>query len=184
MRISGGILRGRRVETPPGAIRPAMDRMRESVFAVLGDLTDHSFLDLFTGSGIIALEAASRGAAFIEAVEMDTKKHAILIQNVSIAPVRINCRFMAAELYVTRAKRSFDVIFCDPPFPYQFKKELAVSIAASPLMGDASTLLMHHPREERWDAGPDLVLKDRREYGRSIVDFFEKKQFQFEEIVV
>ena len=62
MRITGGTLCGRRIEMPDGIIRPAMDRMRESVFAILGDLSGRSFLDIFSGSGIIALEAASRGA--------------------------------------------------------------------------------------------------------------------------
>ena len=71
MRITGGSLCGRKVETPDGVIRPAMDRMRESVFAIIGDLTGATFLDIFSGSGTIALEAASRGASYIEAVEAD-----------------------------------------------------------------------------------------------------------------
>jgi 16S rRNA (guanine(966)-N(2))-methyltransferase RsmD len=147
--------------------------MRESVFAVLGDIAGKSFLDLFTGSGIIALEAASRGAIAIEAVEMDPQKRQTLLKNVAIAPVRINCRFMAVELYVKRAKHAFDYIFCDPPFPYKFKWELAESIAASPLMQENTVFIMHRPREDFCDAGiSKLVLADRREYGRSIVDFW------------
>jgi 16S rRNA (guanine(966)-N(2))-methyltransferase RsmD len=94
-----------------------MDKMRESVFACLGDLSGLSFLDIFTGSGIIAIEAASRGASYIEAVEQDKLKRKTLLDNVSVAPVRINCRFMPAELYVKRAKNTFDIIFLDPPFP-------------------------------------------------------------------
>jgi 16S rRNA (guanine(966)-N(2))-methyltransferase RsmD len=173
MRISGGILRGRRVETPEGIIRPSMDRMRESVFAVLGDLSGLSFLDIFSGSGIIALEAVSRGANPVEAVEMDPRKRKTLLKNVSISPVRINCRFMAAELYVKRTKKSFDIIFCDPPFPYQFKWELLRAIAASPLTRDGSRLLLHRPREDVHDEViPGLEKKDSRQYGRSIVDFF------------
>ena len=78
MRITGGLLGGRRINIPEGVIRPAMDRMRESVFAILGDLTGVSFLDIFSGSGIIALEAASRGATYIEAVEMDQIKRKTL----------------------------------------------------------------------------------------------------------
>jgi 16S rRNA (guanine(966)-N(2))-methyltransferase RsmD len=173
---------------PEGIIRPAMDRMRESVFAVLGDLRGLSFLDLFSGSGIIALEAASRGAEPVEAVEMDKLKRKTLLENVSMAPVRINCRFMAAELYVKRAKKGFDIIFCDPPFPYQYKRELAAAIASSPLMVSGSRLLIHRPRERAAAPGdqarpapvrnagviPNLILRDRREYGRSVVDFFEK----------
>jgi 16S rRNA (guanine(966)-N(2))-methyltransferase RsmD len=177
MRITGGILRARQVEVPGGVIRPAMDRMRESVFGVLGDLTGYSFLDMFSGSGIIALEAASRGADPVEAVEKDSQKRKILLQNVSIAPIRIQCRFMAAELYVQRAQKQFDIIFCDPPFPYKYKRELAASIAASPLMGPDSRFIMHRPRQDFSDTPPEgLVIEDSRTYGRSVVDFFKKIQ--------
>ena len=174
MRITGGQLRGRQVKVPGGLIRPAMDRMRESVFAVLGDLSGRSFLDIFSGSGIIALEAASRGAAYVEAVEADPLKRAVLLENVKISPVRINCRFMAAELYVKRAKRRFDFIFCDPPFPYKYKWELIKSIAASKLMNEGSRLLLHRPREDFCgNPSVNLSLEDSREFGRSVVNIFE-----------
>jgi 16S rRNA (guanine(966)-N(2))-methyltransferase RsmD len=175
VRITGGALRGRQVEVPEGVIRPAMDRMRESVFACLGDISQYSFLDIFSGSGIIALEAASRGADPIEAVEMDSLKRKTLLKNVSLSPVRIRCHFMSAELYVMRAKRQFDLIFCDPPFPYKYKWDLAGKIAASPLMGEGSRLLLHRPREDFFDNPIDrLTREDSREYGRSVVDFFRK----------
>ena len=174
MRITGGTLLGRQVKIPGGIIRPAMDRMRQSVFATLGDLTGSSFLDLFSGTGIIALEAASRGAVYIEAVEMDPLKRKTLLSNVEISPVRINCRFMAVELYVKRAKQAFDFIFCDPPFPYKYKWELIQSIGSSPLMKEGSLLLLHRPREDFHDDPiPNLILDDTREYGRSLVDFFK-----------
>ena len=179
MRITGGILRGRQVKISQGVIRPAMDRMRESLFAALGDISGLSFLDVFSGTGIIALEAASRGASDIEAVEMDPLKRKTLIENVKISPVMIHCHFISAELYVKRAKRTFDLIFCDPPFPYRFKWELIQSIAASPLMKPGSRLLLHRPREDSPGKKPvtpptesALELKDSRQYGRSVVDFF------------
>lgn len=174
MRITGGDLRGRRVAVPEGAIRPAMDRMRESVFAALGDLAGLSFLDLFSGSGIIALEAASRGASPIEAVEMDSLKRKTLLENVKISPTRIECRFIPVELYVKRAKKPFDLIFCDPPFPYKFKWELVQSIASSPLAKEKARLLIHRPRPESGPSLPkNLRIIDSREYGRSVVDFLE-----------
>jgi 16S rRNA (guanine(966)-N(2))-methyltransferase RsmD len=175
MRITGGVLRGRRVEVPEGIIRPAMDRMRESIFAALGDLSGYSFLDLFSGSGIVALEAASRGAESVEAVEMDPLKRKTLLQNVSMADRRINCHFIAAELYVKRAKKGFDIIFCDPPFPYRFKWDLVGAIAASPLMAAGSRLLIHRPRQDYpQELPPGLTRENSREYGRSVVDFFIK----------
>jgi 16S rRNA (guanine(966)-N(2))-methyltransferase RsmD len=150
-----------------------MDRMRESVFSCLGDLSGLSFLDLFSGSGIIALEAASRGAAYIEAVEQDTLKRKCLLGNVSISPERINCRFMAVELYVRRAKRNFDIVFIDPPFLYQYKWELLAAITDSVLVSNEGKILIHRPRED-YQKKPIKFLEkqDTREYGRSVVDFF------------
>ena len=55
MRITGGTLKGRIIKCPDGVIRPAMDRMRESVFSIIGDLSGKSWLDLFSGSGTIAI---------------------------------------------------------------------------------------------------------------------------------
>ncbi|MCL2479202.1 MAG: RsmD family RNA methyltransferase [Treponema sp.] len=177
MRITGGSLLGRQVKVPPGIIRPSMDKMRESVFAVLGDLDGLSFLDLFTGSGIIALEAASRGAQFIEAVEMDPLKRRILLENVKISPVRINCHFVPAELYVKRAKQPFDLIFCDPPFPYRFKRELISGICTSALVRENTLIMIHRPRDENIQSDiPGLVHEDTREYGRSIVDFLRFRE--------
>jgi len=173
MRITGGTLAGRQVAFPSGEIRPSMDRMRESVFACLGDLTGLSFLDIFTGSGIIAIEAASRGASVIEAVEQDKLKRKTLLENVSISPVRINCRFMPAELFIKRSKSSFDIIFLDPPFPYQFKWELVSNIASSALVSKGTKILIHRPRSDYLKTDiSNLEKTDSREYGRSIVDFF------------
>jgi len=161
---------------PSGKIRPSMDRMRESVFACLGELKGLSFLDIFTGSGIIALEAASRGASPVEAVEQDKQKSSSLLENVSISPCRINCRFMPAELYVKRAKIPFDIIFLDPPFPYQFKWELVANITNSHLVKKESRILIHRPRDDYLKTDIQrLVKNDSREYGRSIVDFFQVK---------
>ncbi|MDR2596899.1 MAG: RsmD family RNA methyltransferase [Treponema sp.] len=173
MRITGGILRGRKISVPAGIIRPSMDRMRESVFACLGDITGLSFLDFFSGSGIIALEASSRGALLIEAVEQDKQKRKILLENVSISPCRINCHFMPAELYIKRAKIPFDIIFLDPPFPYQYKWELMENISSSSLVKKETRILIHRPREDypKRDIA-NMERKDSREYGRSVVDFF------------
>ena len=152
-----------------------MDQMRESVFACLGDIEGRSFADIFAGSGIIALEAASRGAAYIEAVENDPLKRKTLLQNAAISPVRIHCRFISAELFVQRSKKPFDFLFLDPPFPYQFKWELLNRIALSSLVSNESTILLHRPAEDSQDTTIDTKLTrfDSREYGRSVVDFFK-----------
>jgi len=179
LRITGGRYKGRAVEVPHGPyeIRPAMDRMRESLFSILGDLSGKSFLDLFSGSGILAIEAASRGAAPVECVERDRPKFPTLLRNVGIVDARIECHCMPAERYVLRAERSFSVVFCDPPFPYAHKAELIASIAAKGLVEKGGLLLIHYPSENTLpESSGDLVKTDQREYGRSLVRFYQRSE--------
>ncbi|AEE16814.1 16S rRNA (guanine(966)-N(2))-methyltransferase RsmD [Treponema brennaborense] len=177
MRITGGELRGRIIKCPDGVIRPAMDRMRESVFAILGDLSGKSFLDLFSGSGTIAIEAASRGAAHVELVEKDRIKTDTVLSNVSVTEKelgkKISCHFMAVELFMKRCKSQFDLIFCDPPFPYKFHRDLIEIAAERNLLTPGGIIMIHRPAEKPL---PDAIRQferfDQREYGRSIVDFY------------
>ena len=179
MRITGGKLKGRVTQTPYGkmAIRPAMDKMRESVFAILDPVLEgKSFLDLFSGSGTIALEAVSHGANDVSLCEMDKSKAKIIFSNVKMAEevgVRIKCHFMAVELFLKRCKGKYDFIFMDPPFPYKFRKELIENAGKRELLNEDGKLLIHYPEE---DALPDrignLELVDKRIYGRSIVNFY------------
>lgn len=180
MRITGGELRGRTIKCPDGVIRPAMDRMRESLFSILGDLSGKSFLDLFSGSGTIAIEAVSRGASHVELVEKDKIKIQTVLNNVSITEKemgqKIHCHFMAVELFLKRCKNKFDIIFFDPPFPYKYHKSLVEMVAKGELLNPGGVVLIHRPKEKEM---PDAVLQlergDQREYGRSIVDFYFNK---------
>lgn len=175
MRITGGTLRGRTVECPAGIIRPAMDRMRESLFAILGDLEGKSFLDLFSGSGICALEASSRGADPVYLVEKDPLKVETVIRNVSIAPHRIECKFMSVELYLKRSKQQFDIIYFDPPFPYKFHANLIEMTGALPVLKPGGLAIIHRPKEREMPGQiSNMHRTDERLYGRSIVDFYTK----------
>jgi 16S rRNA (guanine(966)-N(2))-methyltransferase RsmD len=152
-----------------------MDRMRESVFAVLGDLTGLSFLDLFSGSGIIALEAASRGAWPIVCVERDRAKFPLLLKNISISEKRIECKAQPVELFLERNKQAFDLVFLDPPFPYPYRLDLLKSLSAGRSLADKGLVLIHFPREDRLpDAVGSLRSEDERKYGRSIVRFYRQ----------
>ncbi len=122
MRVTGGIYRGRQVQCPPGDIRPSMDRMRQSLFQILGDLSGCAFLDLFSGSGIIAIEAASRGAGPVVLVEKDPRKRATCSQNVSFVEAPVEVLTMPAERFLARDARTFDYVFLDPPFAFAGKE--------------------------------------------------------------
>jgi 16S rRNA (guanine(966)-N(2))-methyltransferase RsmD len=154
-----------------------MDKVREAVFAILGDLSDKAFLDAFSGSGIIALEAASRGAARVELVENDRVKIDTVLKNSALAertPAgRIQCHFVAAELFLKRCKTAFDFIFFDPPFLYGFHRELIQTVSDRRLLSADGMALIHRPSEKPLpDVIGELTLVDRRKYGRSVVDFY------------
>jgi 16S rRNA (guanine(966)-N(2))-methyltransferase RsmD len=177
MRVTGGAYRGRKVEVAQGGmeIRPAMDRMRESVFAILGDLEGLSFLDLFSGSGIIALEAASRGASPVACVEKDPAKFPVLIRNVSIADERIECKSMPVERFILRNSTPYSIVFCDPPFPYRYRADLLRSLADGPTSAPGGLVVIHYPAEDPLpDAIGPLHREDERVYGRSRVRFYRK----------
>ena len=173
MRITGGRYKGRRIAFPPGEIRPAMDRMRESMFAILGDLTGFSFLDLFSGSGSVGIEAASRGASPVMLVESDGRKRKILTQNASIVETVISLRFSRAERFIKSCEEIFDILFLDPPFSYQKKESLLHQIVHSDLLGKDALVLIHHPWKEELPAQTGLLYRfDERRYGQSQLTFY------------
>jgi len=184
MRITGGVIKGRITDCPDGkmAIRPAMDRMRESVFAIIGpSLEGKSFLDLFSGSGTIAIEAVSHGATRVSLCEMEKAKAKTVLKNVSMTEeemgIKIDCHFISVELFLKRCKDKFDFIFFDPPFPYKFRKELLETAAKRELLLPGGTILIHRPEEDPLpDAIETLTRTDQRVYGRSIVDFYSVKK--------
>ncbi len=177
MRITGGELKGRYITCPDGIIRPSMDKMRESFFSILGPLDGKSFLDIFSGSGVIAIEAASRGAERIVLCEKDKIKVDTLLENVSITEKelgkKIECKFMAAELFLKRCKEQFDIIFFDPPFPYKYHEDLVKTVSNQGILKENGQLLIHRPSERKMgDKLGKLTKKDTRTYGRSIVEFY------------
>ena len=174
MRITGGIYRGRSILCPPGEIRPAMDRMRESIFSILGDLTGSSFLDVFTGSGVVGIEACSRGASSVVLVESDRRKIGTIKRNISFVSGDITIKLTPAERFLKKSGRTFDYIFLDPPFRYQRKAELFTLIRQSGLFSGRGYLMLHLPAAE----APLLTVTgfprvDERRYGGSEVIFFK-----------
>ena len=121
MRIITGSAKGVRLATLEGeTTRPTSERVKEAVFSMLQfDIEGRKVLDLFAGSGQLALEAISRGAA--EAVLVDRSKDAIKIINGNIAKTRFadRCRVFCLDWkdYIRRFKgERFDIVFLDPPY--------------------------------------------------------------------
>ena len=176
MRITGGKYCRRNVVCPPGVIRPAMDRMREPLFSILGDLSGCSFLDLFSGSGCVAIEAASRGAEPIHLVEMDRGKKETIEKNLSFVEEEKHLYMMDAMRYIMTSVMRYDIIYADPPFNMEGKVALAERIAKKGILKEHGLFIIHYPEEEKklWPERIEgLIFKDERKYGRSMVRFYE-----------
>ena len=175
MRITGGKYLRRQITCPPGIIRPAMDMMRESMFSILGNLEGTSFLDLFSGSGCVAIEAASRGASPIHMVEMDKGKKATIEKNLSFVEEDHRLFTMDVLRFLLSPPRRYSVVYADPPFPMEDKTRIAELAAEHDAVSDGGMFIIHLPREERklWDSEiASLRLVDERKYGRSILLFY------------
>ena len=180
MRVTSGKYKNRRLQCPPGVIRPAMERMRISVFSILGNLEGLSFLDIFSGSGIMCAEAASRGAVEVCAVEKDFGKKRILASNLSFVEEKKNIFIMDAFAFLKKFKgeRAYDVIYLDPPFAFAKKTELLNMAFENAFLKESSVMVIHYPKED--DKSFENVVSgletiDIRAYGRSTVRFLRKR---------
>ena len=176
MRITGGKYRSRTVYCPPGEIRPAKDRMRTSLFSILGPLDGLSFLDLFSGSGLVGIEAASRGASVVDLVEKDFGKKAVIHRNLAWVEEPIHLHLTDVRVFLKRVAGPWDIIYADPPFPMAGKLEVLQLVEQRALLAPGGSLLLHYPGEESFpETIGGLVRYDHREYGRSQVVFYTQK---------
>ena len=123
MRVVGGRLGGRRLRAPRGAtLRPTSDRVREAIFGILGDtVAGARVLDLYAGTGAMAIEAQSRGAALAVCVETDTAALRALARNLAELDLAATTRVVRGRALdfcrrIPEDGSRFDVVFCDPPY--------------------------------------------------------------------
>ncbi|HEX4976549.1 MAG TPA: 16S rRNA (guanine(966)-N(2))-methyltransferase RsmD [Nocardioides sp.] len=122
-RIIGGEAGGRRLRTPTGeSTRPTSDRVREALFssleALLGSVHGLRFLDLYSGSGAVGLEARSRGAGVVTCVEQDRRTAALVRDNARNLGLEVEVVASAVARHLAHPPRTpYDVVFADPPYP-------------------------------------------------------------------
>ncbi len=186
MRLTGGEARGRRLgPVKGGKVRPTPAIIREAIFNILPSLENRTFLDLFAGSGIVGLEALSRGARealFVEndpAVAADLKKNIALLGYAGRAEILHMEANRSIGLLLSRF-RIFDVIFLDPPYHENHISEILMVLANSSLGGktlispEGWLVLQHSRRQEVW--APEVFdLWKVRNYGESQLSVFKIK---------
>ena len=140
MRIVAGEFRGRRLAAPRGArTRPTADRVREALFSMLGDVSGARVLDLYAGSGALGIEALSRGAGSAVFVDRDPRAVAAIERNLESLGLEQEVLRQDAVRFLARARGTFDLVFCDPPYD-------SASRLAAPLAQGLPALTSEHAR--------------------------------------
>jgi len=182
IRIVAGEFRGRRLRVPPGVdVRPTADRVREALFAILGDaVRGVHVLDLYAGSGALGLEALSRGASRVTFVEHD--RAAIRTRRANIASIggASRCRLVRGRVEdVLERPGTLDeagVIVADPPYADHPGERLLAALSRAGVIAPAGWVAIE--RDARGPSPPDradrLRIVRRARYGRAAIDVFRR----------
>jgi 16S rRNA (guanine(966)-N(2))-methyltransferase RsmD len=184
VRIIAGTAKGIRLKTPKGMnTRPTADRVKESVFGILGvALIDAEVLDLFAGTGNLGLEALSRGAAAATMVDKNIQSVKIMLENAiltDLARAAVICRedVMAALRRLQTTGKSFDLIFCDPPYNLGLAPKVLRELDAIDVLRAGGVFILEHSRHEKLPEELKRIVAYRSEfYGETVVSFFIKQE--------
>jgi 16S rRNA (guanine(966)-N(2))-methyltransferase RsmD len=171
MRIVGGRYGGHRLAAPRGArTRPTSDRVREALFALLGDVEGAAVLDLFAGSGALGIEALSRGAASATFVDSAPAAVRAVRDNLARLGVEAEVRRADARAFLRNARRAgrqYDLVLIDPP--YRRAGELAEGLRRDlpALLAPGARVAAESDRRAPIDLG--LALVDERRYGDTLI---------------
>ncbi|MDY0087893.1 MAG: 16S rRNA (guanine(966)-N(2))-methyltransferase RsmD [Coriobacteriia bacterium] len=190
MRITGGVLRGRRIKAPGGAVtRPTADRVREAMFSRIealfeGGIDEACVLDLFAGSGALGAEALSRGASRATFYERDRRAYVTLQENLEALGLEDRATAIHSDP-LTRLRSApppggpFSLLFLDPPYRI-VKSEVTRAIMrladAGALSPGAMVIWEHASADEpAWPAASFEGLGSRR-YGDTTVSMARYKR--------
>lgn len=175
MRVVAGELRGRRIESPPRdstVIRPTSDRARETLFALLGELSGMRVCDLFCGTGALAIEAISRGAD--SAVLVDTKP-ALARRNVAELGLSRRCEIVRGDAlrYLERSRERFGLILCDPPYRLADRLEPELAQHLPPRLARHGRLAIESSADRPLELALPLVAE--RRIGEALIRVYAER---------
>lgn len=178
MRIIGGKLKGKTILPPMGyKARPTTDFAREGLFNILGneyEFEDLKVLDLFGGTGAIAFEFASRGAARVYCVEM-ARENASFIKTEAMRLGLHNVTMVRDNVFdfLPICREKFDIIFADPPYALDGLETIPDKVLSQDILHPECYFILEHGDEHSFKDHPCLVKE--RCYGRVHFSFFTKK---------
>lgn len=180
MRIIAGKFRGRKLACPKLVTRPTLDRVREALFSILGDLSDAKVVDFYAGSGALGLEALSRGASHVTLVEGDRQAAQVIRKNVE--GWGIDGAYRVLECAVERSRgplaaaAPIDLVLADPPWKISSDAAVVVPQVLKGLLAPSAIVVLGHASRDVLEVEADSGLEryDRRTWGDSALSFFRR----------
>ncbi len=178
MRVVAGTYKGRALKVPKATeIRPTSDRVRESLFEMLGPIDDMATLDLFAGSGALGIEASSRGAEPITFVDSDRGAIRVVEENLRQLGVSRARTFRANALSFLRGaarhQNRWDLVFLDPPYNIADRLAGDLQELLMPVIGTGARIACEgsakHPLRL------DLPVLIERRYGKTLIVIYENR---------
>ena len=170
VRITSGIYRSRKIETPGGKTHPMGERERLALFNMIAEFIPNSMvLDAFSGSGALGIEAFSRGASNVVFIEKDRKAESVIRKNLDVLGLSPTSVCMDVKKYETDEK--FDVILADPPydaFDIETVKHLIKFLAIS------GVFVLSHPGKAPVLA--DLCLNKTKSYAGANISIYTREK--------
>ena len=166
MRVISGSARSLRLKTIEGnGTRPTTDRIKETLFNMINDrMYDCRFLDLFSGSGAIGIEALSRGADFCAFIEQNPKAIECINYNLSFTKLDKRAKVYRGDVMTVLRQldhgQAFHCIFMDPPYNKELEKQVLTYLSKSTLMDDDTLIVVEASLETDFSYLCELGLKD------------------------
>ena len=171
MRVIAGKVRRMTLVTPQGKdVRPTTDRIKETLFNMINnDMPQAVFLDLFSGSGAIGIEALSRGASKAYFVESNKKAVQCIKDNLNFTKLQDDAVVMAmpveSALKDLEHKVKFDFIFMDPPYDKLYEKDVLIFLSKSDLINKSSRIIVEASLDTDFSYASELgyeIIKEKK----------------------
>jgi 16S rRNA (guanine966-N2)-methyltransferase len=176
VRVIAGHYRGTRLYTPSGVtIRPTSDRLRESIFNIIGpQIRGKRILDLFAGTGAMGIEALSRGATHAVFIDNNAQSLDLIHRNIEKVSAHGRTTVIAwdasRDLSCLRDHAANDIVFMDPPYHQGLIHKALHNLVALPSC-DSLIVVEHAAKDALDDLPAGLLFKDQRRYGKTLVSF-------------
>ena len=183
MRIISGKAKGTNLYTLEGLdTRPTLDRVKESIFnIIINEIDDSEVLDLFSGSGAIGLEFASRGAKKVYLCDISKKAIEIIKKNIEKTHLGEKVETYNLDFQETIKKlkgKKLDIIYLDPPYKTDFIKKAIYGLIEQNLINENTLIIAETDEETRiikeLEEFNNIEIIDKRKYGRAQILFLKK----------